>query len=141
MKKFSIVLGLFVFFTSNLYALQPTTNKTITQETINVSNIDHKNYSEEREDLHQGRKESLNHDALQPTTNKTITQETINVSNIDHKNYSEEHEDLHQGRKESFNHDNELNGNKITDVDYDKFLNQHNNFDKESDNTLHKDQA
>ena len=61
MKKFSTVLGLFVFFTSNLYALQPTTNKTISQETINVSDIDYQNYSGEREDLQQGRKESVNH--------------------------------------------------------------------------------
>ena len=101
MKKISIVLGLFVFFTSNLYALQPTTNKTISQEIINISDMGYQNSLEQRENLKQGRKDSINHD-------------------ID---------------------DSELDGDKITDVDYEKFLNQHNNFDKKSDNTLHNDQA
>ena len=101
MKKISIVLGLFVLFTSNLYALQPTTNKTISQETINMSDKGYQNSMVQGENLKQGRKQSINHD-------------------ID---------------------DSELDGDKTTDVDYEKFLNQHNNFNKKSDNALPKDQV
>ena len=101
MKKISIVLGLSVFFTSNLYALQSTTNKTISQETIKVSDLDYQNSLAQRENLEQGRKESINHDP----------------------------------------DDSELDGDKTTDVDYEKFLYQHNTFNKESDNTLPKDQV
>ena len=101
MEKMSFVLGLSVFFTSNLYALQSTTNKTISQETIKVSDLDYQNSLEQSENLEQGRKESINHD-------------------ID---------------------DSELDGDKTTDVDYEKFLNQHNNFNKKSDNALPKDQV
>ena len=101
MKKMSFILGLSVFFTSNLYALQSTTNKTISQETIKVSDLDYQNSLKQRENIEQGRKESITHD-------------------ID---------------------DSELDGDKTTDVDYEKFLNQHNNFKKKSDNALPKGQV
>ena len=99
MKKISIVLGLFVFFTSNLYALKPITDKNISQETINISDMDYQNYLDKRDNLKQGRKESINHDIDDSELDGD------KVTDVDYEKFLKQHNNLNKKSDNTLNKD------------------------------------